>query len=148
MAVDSAPLPTSPNPFEDPLRFERRLAPVALVIFGANGDLTMRKLLPALYRLAYERRLPAGFAVIGNSRTPLTDDAFRQKMYESVKQFLEDSAFDEDLWQEFARKLYYIAGDVNDPACYAALKTKLTEAMKRKGAWDSLRQELSRSSPT
>ena len=131
MAADSPPLNNLPaalaNPFEDPLRFERRLAPVALVIFGANGDLTMRKLLPALYRLAYERRLPAGFAVIGNSRTALTDEAFRQKMYESVKQFLEDSDFDEQLWVEFAKKLHYIAGDVNDAACYTAIKAKLAE---------------------
>ena len=134
MAADSPPSinlsSALQNPFEDPLRFERRLAPLALVIFGANGDLTMRKLLPALYRLAYERRLPSGFAIIGNSRTALTDDAFRQKMYESVKQFLEDSVFDEDLWKEFAQKLHYIAGDVNDPACYAAIKTKLAEVEK------------------
>ena len=130
MAAPSPPPESAQNPFEDPLRFERRLAPVALVIFGANGDLTMRKLLPALYRLAYERRLPAGFAVIGNSRTSLTDDAFRKKMYDSVKQFLEDSAFDEDLWQEFARKLYYIAGDINDSACYTAIKAKLAEVEK------------------
>ena len=45
------------NPFQDPLRFERRVPPCAVVIFGANGDLTKRKLIPALYRLAYERRL-------------------------------------------------------------------------------------------
>jgi len=70
------------NPFQDPLRFERRVPPCAIVIFGANGDLTKRKLIPALYRLAYERRLPSGFAIIGNSRTGMTDDAFREKMKE------------------------------------------------------------------
>ena len=70
------------NPFQDPLRFERRVPPCAIVIFGANGDLTKRKLIPALYRLAYERRLPPGFAIIGNSRTGMTDDAFREKMKE------------------------------------------------------------------
>ena len=58
------------NPFQDPLRFERRVPECAVVIFGANGDLTKRKLMPALYRLAYDRRLSAGFAVIGISRTP------------------------------------------------------------------------------
>ena len=60
------------NPFQDPLRFERRVPPCAIVIFGANGDLTKRKLIPALYRLAYDRRLPPGFAIIGNSRTGMT----------------------------------------------------------------------------
>src|SRR5881392_1708029 len=64
------------NPFQDPLRFERRIPECTVVIFGANGDLTKRKLLPALYRLAYERRLSPGFAVVGVSRTAMTDDDF------------------------------------------------------------------------
>ena len=115
------------NPFKDPLRFERRVPECAIVIFGANGDLTKRKLLPALYRLAYERRLPASFAILGNSRTPLSDDAFREKMHESVKRFLEDSPFDEELWSSFARNLFYIAGDLNDPKLYADLGAKLAE---------------------
>ena len=54
------------NPFADPLRFERRVPECAIVIFGASGDLTKRKLLPALYQLAADRKLPASFAVIGN----------------------------------------------------------------------------------
>ena len=70
------------NPFQDPLRFERQAPECAVVIFGANGDLTKRKLIPALYRLAYDRRLAAGFAVVGTSRTPMTDDQFREKMRE------------------------------------------------------------------
>ena len=80
-------MPTQ-NPFQDPLRFERRVPECAVVIFGANGDLTKRKLLPALYRLAYDRRLSAGFAVVGISRTPLTDDQFREKMLEAVEAVL------------------------------------------------------------
>jgi glucose-6-phosphate 1-dehydrogenase len=70
----------SENPFQDPLRFERQAPACAIVIFGANGDLTKRKLLPALYRLAYDRRLAAGFAIVGISRTPLSDEQFREKM--------------------------------------------------------------------
>src|SRR5215471_12181260 len=99
------------NPYLDPMRFERRVPPCAVVIFGANGDLTKRKLLPALYRLAYERRIPPGFAVIGNSRTAMADDQFREKMRESVAQFLEDTPFDEGLWSNFAKGLFYLAGD-------------------------------------
>src|SRR6202171_4464288 len=79
-----------PNPFQDPLRFERRVPECAMVIFGASGDLTKRKLMPALYRLAYDRRLSAGFAVVGISRTPLTDEQFREKMREAVEEFSED----------------------------------------------------------
>src|SRR5215475_13361537 len=118
---------TVANPFQDPLRFEKRVPECTVVIFGANGDLTKRKLLPALYRLAYERRLPASFAIIGNSRTPLTDDVFRDKMHESVKQFLEDSPFDEDLWTSFARNICYIAGDLQDADVYQKIGAKLSE---------------------
>jgi glucose-6-phosphate 1-dehydrogenase len=115
------------NPFQDPLRFERQAPECAVVIFGANGDLTKRKLIPALYRLAYDRRLAAGFAVVGTSRTPMTDDQFREKMRESVVQFSEDTKLDEDVWAAFARGLFYISGDVNNPAMYQALCAKLTQ---------------------
>src|SRR5436190_21620698 len=102
------------NPFQDPLRFERQAPECAAVIFGANGDLTKRKLMPALYRLAYDRRLSAGFAVIGSSRTPLSDDQFREKMLDAVKQFSENTRFDEDVWKGFAEGLFYVPGDVAD----------------------------------
>ena len=109
------------NPFQDPLRFERRVPECAVVIFGANGDLTKRKLLPALYRLAYDRRLSAGFAVVGISRTPMTDDAFREKMKEAVQQFSEDTTFDADVWNAFAAGLFYVASDIGDPTLYQSL---------------------------
>jgi glucose-6-phosphate 1-dehydrogenase len=115
------------NPFQDPLRFERRIPECAVVIFGANGDLTKRKLLPALYRLAYERRLSSGFAVLGISRTPMTDDQFREKMSESVAKFLEDSPFDKQVWAGFAQSLYYMAGDITDPALFSSLAGRLKE---------------------
>ena len=100
------------NPFEDPLRFERRVPECAIVIFGAAGDLAKRKLLPALYRLAYDRRLPASFAIIGNSRTAMSDDEYRQRMHDAVKQFSEDGAFDEDLPHAMTRRLGRDHGDV------------------------------------
>ena len=115
------------NPFQDPLRFERHVPPCAIVIFGANGDLTKRKLLPALYRLAYERRIPPGFAILGISRTAMTDDAFRAKMRESVQEFLEDSPFDAELWDHFARGIFYTARDINDSKAYAAIASRLEE---------------------
>src|SRR6266700_2157591 len=106
------------NPFQDRLRFERQVPECAVVIFGAHGDLTKRKLMPALYRLAYDRRLSAGFAVVGISRTALTDETFREKMLESVKQFSEDTRFDDDVWNAFAGGLYYLAGDIGDADLY------------------------------
>src|ERR1700676_655722 len=84
----------SPEPsLQDPLRFHRKSPPCAVVIYGANGDLTKRKLMPALYRLAFEGRLAPGFAVIGTSRTAMPDDEFRENMRASVAKFLEDSPF-------------------------------------------------------
>jgi glucose-6-phosphate 1-dehydrogenase len=118
---------TAANPFQDPLRFERRVPECTVVIFGANGDLTKRKLLPALYRLMYERRLSPGFAVVGVSRTPMSDDQFREKMRESVQKYLEDSPFDNDVWAGFSQGLYYMTGDVNDAKMYARLAARLAE---------------------
>jgi glucose-6-phosphate 1-dehydrogenase len=116
---------TDANPFLDPLRFGRRVSPCSLVIFGANGDLAKRKLLPALYRIHYEGRLPPSFAVIGNSRTEMTDAQFREKMRESVSRFLEDSPFETGVWESFAQNLYYVAGDLADAGFYARLAAKL-----------------------
>jgi len=115
------------NPFEDPLRFEPRTPECAIVIFGASGDLAKRKLLPALYRLAFDRRLSAGFAVIGVSRTPLSDDQYREKMLAAVREFSEDTKLDAAVWSAFARGLFYVPGDAGDPALYARLGRKLAE---------------------
>jgi glucose-6-phosphate 1-dehydrogenase len=115
------------NPFQDPRRFERRIPECAVVIFGANGDLTKRKLLPALYRLAYERRLSPDFAVVGISRTSMTDEQFRDRMCASVSKYLEDSPFDKEIWSGFAQGLYYMSGDVADPKTFSTLAERLTE---------------------
>lgn len=119
------------NPFSDPLRFERRVPECAIVIFGANGDLTKRKLLPALYRLAHDRRLPESFAIIGNSRTEMSDDDFRERMRVSVQEFSEDTEFDAALWDRFARNLHYVAGDLQDAALYSKLASKIAETNQR-----------------
>ena len=119
-------MPTD-NPFQDPLRFERQVPECVVVIFGANGDLTRRKLMPALYRLAYDRRLSAGFAVVGISRTPLSDDQFRENMLDAVKRFSEDTTFDADVWRTFAEGLFYVAGDINDAGLYQRLAARLAE---------------------
>ncbi len=120
------------NPFQDPLRFERKMPECAMVIFGANGDLTKRKLIPALYRLAYEHRVAPGFAVLGISRTPMSDDQFRDKMRESVVKYLENAAFDADVWTGFAQSLFYMAGDVADQKCYTDLAHRLVEIEKQR----------------
>ncbi len=118
------------NPLQDPLRFARQVPPCAIVIFGASGDLSKRKLLPSLYRLFYERRIPPNFAVLGSSRTPMSDDQFREMMKASVTKFLEDAPFDEAVWTSFAQSLFYVAGDLNNPSSYEDLRKKLDEIEK------------------
>ena len=130
------------NPFQDPLRFERRIPECAVVIFGANGDLTKRKLMPALYRLAYERRLAPGFAVIGISRTAMSDDEFRENMHESVAKFLEDSPFDEDLWRPSRKACSTWPATSAIPSAYKNLAAQ-AEADRRVPAHGGKRSVLS-----
>ena len=119
------------NPFQDSLRFGRRVPPCAIVIFGANGDLTRRKLMPALYALAAERRLPPGFAVIGSSRTRIGDEQFREKIRAALAEFPPAAPFDEEIWRAFANTLFYVAGDTGDPDLYRRIGEKLGDAERR-----------------
>jgi glucose-6-phosphate 1-dehydrogenase len=118
---------TEVNPFLDPLRFERPAPDCAVVIFGANGDLTKRKLLPALYDLARDRRLAPGFAVLGISRTELSDEAFRDKMREAVAEFSASGPPDLDVWEGFSQGLFYEPGHFDDPGFYERLKGRLAQ---------------------
>jgi glucose-6-phosphate 1-dehydrogenase len=95
--------------------------PCILVIFGASGDLTHRKLIPALYELfrGDHAPLPERFAIIGVSRTPMTDSDFREKMRESVREFA--SGFDDDSWRRFAPTLHYCPGDATRIEAYPGL---------------------------
>src|SRR5919198_3047418 len=92
-----------------------------LTIFGASGDLTRRKLIPALYNLALERRLPERFAVIGYARSEMTHEVFRGKMREAVSQFSRTGLKDESVWNEFAANLYFIPGAYDEPNGYKSL---------------------------
>src|SRR5437660_4949608 len=96
------------NPLRAGIRLERTAEPCIVVIFGASGDLTKRKLVPALYRLVQERLVPAEFAIVGLARTEMGDDAFRDKMKESVAQFSEAKRVDEEIWRSFAQGIYYL----------------------------------------
>ena len=96
------------NPLLEGLRLRRTPDPCALVIFGASGDLTKRKLFPALYSLAFRRLLPDGFGVLGVARSEMSDDEFRSNMQEGVKEFGRDE-FREDVWKPFAEGIRYVA---------------------------------------
>jgi glucose-6-phosphate 1-dehydrogenase len=105
----------------------------AFVIFGASGDLTRRKLVPALYNLACQELLPPGFAVIGFALTPMTDAGFRNQMEESVKHSPDVLAFRQKLWDEFVPALHYITADFDSPEGYQQLGVRLSEMDAQRG---------------
>ena len=105
----------------DGLGSAKKPSACVLVIFGASGDLTQRKLIPALYNLALEKRLPERFAVVGYARSEMTDESFRDKMREAVKEFSRTGLKD-DVWQQFANTLYYVRGGYEDHEGFQKLK--------------------------
>ena len=104
-----------------------------LVIFGASGDLTRRKLVPALYNLCGEGCMSNCFEVVGTARTPMSDEQFRQKMHEAAQSSSDVRGFSEENWACFARRLHYFAGDFTKPETFQDLRAHL-EQMQRRGS--------------
>src|SRR5215471_2315679 len=100
--------------------------PCVVVIFGASGDLTKRKLIPALYNLAAADYLPQEFAVLGVSRTEMSDDDFRRKMSENLHEF-ETGPVEPERLKWLAERLYYIPHEVDSPASYVQVAARLAE---------------------
>ncbi len=108
---------------------QRPAPPCVMVIFGASGDLTHRKLLPALFDLHKAGLLSKQFSVLGFSRSPLTDDDFRRTAREGLTNYGSDG-LPESEWESFAKRLHYMSGQFDDPASYAALRERLAELDK------------------
>ena len=96
--------------------------PCSIVIFGASGDLTARKLIPALYHLFVEKRLPLPFRIIGFARREKTDASWRDELKAALQQFSRTKKVDEADWAEFSKNLSYCQGDLEDPKAYIHLK--------------------------
>src|SRR5207344_3401934 len=96
------------------------------VIFGAAGDLTKRKLIPALYNLKSNGLLPREFAVVGVTRKPKSHEQFREEMSQDIHDFA-TVRVDERLWKELRDALYYQSGEFTDPEVYAQLAAQLDE---------------------
>jgi glucose-6-phosphate 1-dehydrogenase len=92
----------------------------SIVIFGASGDLTGRKLIPALYQLFLKKRLPSPINITGFARTAMDDGSWRERLAETTAQFA-GAAFSAPSWEEFAPLLHYHAGDMEDPPAFASL---------------------------
>jgi glucose-6-phosphate 1-dehydrogenase len=113
------------NPLREGIASDRIPDPCTVVIFGASGDLTKRKLMPALYNLALSRLLPAGFSVLGVARRPKPDEVFRAEQHEGIAQFSRRKPVDEVIWNDFSQGVGYVQGSFDDPATYAALRERL-----------------------
>ncbi len=120
-----------PEKHENPLRKGMRIRtppqPCTMVIFGATGDLTKRKLMPALYNLALENRLPAEFSVVGFARREKTHDQFRQKMRQGVETYSRSRQVNQMLWQRFSQGLFYHRSEFDNLEGYKDLSKYLDE---------------------
>jgi glucose-6-phosphate 1-dehydrogenase len=99
--------------------------PCVMVVLGASGDLTRRKLMPALYHLDRQGFLGEGFSLVGFARTPKNDDQFRGEMAEAVQKHVPGQAFSKEEWQRFSARLHYLTGRYDDPESYAVLGKSL-----------------------
>ena len=94
------------------------------VIFGASGDLTRRKLIPALYRSAFKQSLPIDTRIVGVSRTQFDDAGYRESLVESSAKFSEFD-FDKSAWDEFAQRIHYVPGDMTKVDDFRSLRSYL-----------------------
>ena len=122
-----------PNPLREGLEQERVPEPSCLVIFGASGDLTQRKLIPGLYSLAHEGLLPNGQTIVGFARAEMSDEQFRANMRKACEEHARIRPVDDAVWESFARGLFYVQGEFNDRPAYTRLRERLEEFDKSRG---------------
>ena len=121
------------NPFHLGEEPALRVDPCVVVIFGATGDLTHRKLIPGLYNLGVDGLLPANFHHISFARRPYTDDAFREEMKGSVASHSRRKPLDEGVWQEFASHTHYVSSSFDNAEGYTKLRDVLLQIDKETG---------------
>ncbi|MGK5593869.1 MAG: glucose-6-phosphate dehydrogenase [Parachlamydiaceae bacterium] len=119
--------------FGNDLRSTKAPEPCIFVIFGATGDLTSRKLLPALYNLARENLLPSNFACVGFARREKSNESFRAEMKEAINQFSRVKPIDEGIWKQFEQQIYYHRSEFDNEEGYDSLKQSLTALDKQWG---------------
>jgi glucose-6-phosphate 1-dehydrogenase len=124
--------PTEENPLLEGLRLRRTPDPCALVIFGASGDLTRRKLFPALYSLALRGLLPERFGVVGVARSEESDDEFRERMKHAVQEFGRDE-FRQETWDRLAEGTRYVTTEFTDEGGEDRLLQVLSELDEQRG---------------
>ncbi|MFI0446252.1 glucose-6-phosphate dehydrogenase [Actinomadura sp. 6N118] len=125
---------TKDNPLRDPRdkRLPRVAGPCVLVLFGVTGDLSRKKLLPAIYDLANRGLLPPGFSLVGFARRDWDHQDFRQIAYESVKEHAR-TPFREDVWQQLSEGIHFVPGEFSDPGAFDALAMAVKELDTTRG---------------
>ena len=122
-----------PNPLREGLRLERMAEPCTMVICGATGDLTERKLAPALYNCLLGGFLPPEFTVVGFARRELTDQDFRDHLLEGINKHSRNRPAKPAIWESFAKGIEYHQGNFDDPAAYAELTKRLDRIDRDRG---------------
>ncbi|HMA28350.1 MAG TPA: glucose-6-phosphate dehydrogenase [Thermoanaerobaculia bacterium] len=107
--------------------------PATIVIFGGSGDLSKRKLVPALFELHRENQLPPATAIVGYARTGESDESYRAEMKAAVAEFARKKPVEDAEWSSFASRLHFIRGDLTIPKNYANLKARLESIEKERG---------------
>ncbi|MCS5719441.1 glucose-6-phosphate dehydrogenase [Herbiconiux sp. CPCC 205763] len=130
--------PVEITPEYNPLRLptDRRLnriaGPSGLVIFGVTGDLSRKKLMPAVYDLASRGLLPPGFSLIGFARREWEDQDFERVVHDSVKEYSR-TPFDEDVWRQLSEGIRFVSGEFDDDAAFEQLKATIDELDRDRG---------------
>src|SRR5271168_3353040 len=88
----------------------KTVEPCSIIIFGASGDLTARKLIPALYHLYKDKQMPDAFRIIGFARREKTDESWRQELRTALDQFSRTKPVDDKIWAEFSKSIFYCTG--------------------------------------
>ncbi|MGA7730321.1 MAG: glucose-6-phosphate dehydrogenase [Chloroflexia bacterium] len=122
------------NPLRVGLRMRRMPAPCVFVLFGITGDLAHRKLLPALYNLSVERRLPPNFSIVGFARRDYTDEQIREDLKASVEKHSRNKPSQRPgVWNSFAEGIFYVKSNFDEPEGYNRLADRLTEIDEQRG---------------
>ena len=120
------------NPLRVGLQQDRVPEPQILIIFGASGDLTQRKLVPALYQMKLERRLPSELTIVGVARREWSHDYFREQMRIGIEEF-GGGLQSQELWNDFAKGIFYCPGNIDKPEDYQKLKELLNQLDEERG---------------
>ncbi|MFC7216580.1 glucose-6-phosphate dehydrogenase [Streptomyces polyrhachis] len=132
--MPSEPARVAANPLRDPQdrRLPRIAGPSGLVIFGVTGDLSRKKLMPAVYDLANRGLLPPGFSLVGFARREWEDQDFAQVVHDAVKQYAR-TPFREEVWQQLSEGFRFVQGDFDDDAAFGNLRETMESLDKERG---------------